>query len=75
MLIIYCSNVRVIIDDSRMLGGLGMDYSVMTNNSVSVRNSIISGGEVNIGMCVTGSNCDDNHLRCNLDFLIEDHKN
>ena len=69
VLIIYCSNVWVIIDDSRMLGGLGMDYSVMTNNSVSVSNSIISGGEVNIGMCVTGSNCDDNHLRCDLDFL------
>ena len=46
-----------------------MDYSVMTNNSFSVSNSIISGEEVNIGMCVTGSNCDDNHLRCDLDFL------
>ena len=65
---IYCSDVKVLIDDSQLQhGGLQIDYYVLTDNSVVVSNTTSIGGGLYIEMCVF--DCKDSNLHCGIDFL------
>ena len=65
---IYCSDVKVLIDDSRLQQSrLGIDYYVLTDNSVLVSNTTSTGGGLYIEICV--SNCKESNLHCGIDFL------
>ena len=59
---IYCSDVKVLIDDSQLqFGWLDIDYYVLTDNSVLVSNTTLIGG----GLYIV-SNCKDS---IGIDFL------
>ena len=65
---IYCSDVKVLIDDSQLqLSVLTIDYYVLTDNSVLVSNTTLIGAEMGIKTC--DSNCKDSNLYCGIDFL------
>ena len=65
---IYCSDVKVLIDDSQLqFGDLDIDYYVLTDNSVLVSNTTSIGGGLYVEMCVF--NCKESNLHCGIDFL------
>ena len=65
---IYCSDVKVLIDDSQLqFCDLDIDYYVLTDNSVLVSNTTSIGGGLYIEMCVF--NCKESNLHCGIDFL------
>ena len=51
----HCTDIQVLVDDSRLSTTLRVDYFSLTNNTVSISNSIIS-GEFFVTMC-NGSPC------------------
>ena len=66
---VYCSDVAVLIDDSTLSGGLKMDYSVLTNSTVAVSNSLFSGEIVDISLCVNFDCVKNSDLQCYATFL------
>ena len=48
-IVMHCTGIQVLVEDSTLHGLLNVDYSVLTDNSVFVSNSIVTGGIYTFG--------------------------
>ena len=63
----YCPGIQVLVEDSTLYSELDVYYSVLTNNSFFVSNSIVTGDITFNGWF--GSQCDISSLQCDAAFL------
>ena len=66
----HCTGIQVLVEDSTLYSELRVDYSVLTNNSFFVSNSIVT-GDIRFSGDTTcfGSQCDISSLQCDAAFL------